>query len=165
MDVRQVLDLPLSRQLLGENLGRLGYNGRDGFPRVIPTGFYFDGARVIMCTAEKAPKVAALAERPQVALTIDTDADTSVQPPTPPRMLLLRGLAEVEMVDGVPREFLLAYQKNGDPAQWAAFEEQSRATYDRMAKITITPTWARLIDFETTVPSAIEEIMRRKASS
>jgi pyridoxamine 5'-phosphate oxidase-like protein len=155
MDVKQVLDLPISRELLGENLARMAYTGRDGFPRVIPTGFYWDGARLVVCTAERAPKVAALRERPEVALTIDTDTQ-------PPRLLLLRGVAEVEMVDGVPEEFLLAYRKHGDPDTWTAFAEQNRALYDRMARISITPRWAKLVDFETSLPSAVEELVRRK---
>jgi hypothetical protein len=32
-----------------------------------------------------------------------------------------------------------------------------------MARIRIRPEWAKLIDFETTVPQAIEEIIRRKS--
>ncbi len=32
-----------------------------------------------------------------------------------------------------------------------------------MARISIEPRWAKLIDFETTLPQAVEEIVRRKA--
>jgi len=32
-----------------------------------------------------------------------------------------------------------------------------------MVRIVVTPTWAKLIDFETTLPSAIEELVRRRA--
>jgi nitroimidazol reductase NimA-like FMN-containing flavoprotein (pyridoxamine 5'-phosphate oxidase superfamily) len=51
---------------------RLAYNGHDGFPRVIPIGFYWNGERIVVCTAPTSPKVRALASRPQVALTIGT---------------------------------------------------------------------------------------------
>ena len=34
--------------------------------------------------------------------------------------------------------------------------------YDGMARIIITPTWAKLTDFETTLPSAVEELVRRR---
>src|SRR6266542_1778305 len=50
---------------------RLAYNGRDGFPRVIPIGFWWNGTDIVVCTAPTAPKVKARGERPNVALTID----------------------------------------------------------------------------------------------
>ena len=33
--------------------------------------------------------------------------------------------------------------------------------YDEMVVITITPTWAKLLDFETTLPKAVEDPSRR----
>ena len=44
----------------------------------------------------------------------------------------------------------------------AAFETGVRALYDSMVRIAVTPTWAKLIDFETTLPSAVEELVRRR---
>ena len=38
-----------------------------------------------------------------------------------------------------------------------------RSLYDGMVRIVVTPTWAKLIDFETTLPSAVEELVRRRA--
>lgn len=37
------------------------------------------------------------------------------------------------------------------------------AIYDGMVRIVITPTWATLIDFQTNLPSAVEELIRREA--
>jgi hypothetical protein len=34
-----------------------------------------------------------------------------------------------------------------------------------MARIVITPEWAKLIDFETTLPSAVERAIRERAAS
>jgi hypothetical protein len=31
-----------------------------------------------------------------------------------------------------------------------------------MVRIVVTPTWAKLIDFETTLPSAVEELVRQQ---
>jgi hypothetical protein len=31
-----------------------------------------------------------------------------------------------------------------------------------MVRIVVTPTWAKLIDFETTPPSAVEELIRQR---
>jgi hypothetical protein len=44
--------------------------------------------------------------------------------------------------------------------QWAAFEAQVRGLYKQMARITIRPTWAKVLDFETRMPQAIEELVR-----
>ena len=80
---------------------RLAYTGPDGYPRVIPIGFLWNGTAVVVCTAPTAPKVAALAQQPHVALTID-----SMGPPA--KELLLRGTASIEIVDGVAAEYLTA---------------------------------------------------------
>ena len=88
----------------------------------------------------------ALAIRPKVALTIDTDT-------LPPHVLLVRGTASIEVVDGVPPEYLEASKKLVAAEQWQAFEAQVRATYKQQARITIVPEWAKLLDFETRVPT------------
>jgi hypothetical protein len=157
-EVTRVLDKPISQELLASaGLMRLAYNGHDGYPRVIPIGFVWDGSALTVCTAEHAPKVAALRRDPRVAVTIEAGTQ-------PPRDLFIRGKADVEIVDGVPPEYLNANRKVTPPEQMAAFETQVRDMYDRMARIRIRPEWAKLIDFETTVPQAIEEIIRRKSA-
>jgi hypothetical protein len=119
---------------------RLAYTGPDGYPRVIPVGFLWNGTAVVVCTAPTAPKVAALAKQPHVALTID-----SMGPPA--RELLLRGTASIEIVDGVPPEYLAAAAKSTQGDELAAFEANVRGLYKEMARITITPSWARFYDF------------------
>ncbi len=79
------LDHPGARDLLAtQSLLRLAYTGPDGFPRVIPIGFHWTGEHIIVCTVPSSPKVRALAARPHVALTIDTDQGTASRcgPPT-----------------------------------------------------------------------------------
>jgi Pyridoxamine 5'-phosphate oxidase len=124
------------------SLVRLAYSGSDGSPRVVPLGFHWNGQDVVVCTATTAPKVKALSARPEVALTIDI-ADT----PATARALLIRGVATVEIVEGVPAEFLDGSAKALDDAQRQAFEAQVRQTYERMARIAIKPQWARFYDF------------------
>jgi hypothetical protein len=121
-------------------LARLAYAGIDGTPRVVPIGFFWTGEAVVVATHPTAPKFAALSARPQVALTIDT--------PSPARSLLLRGEAEIEVVDGVVPEYLEAAAKSMEGEQFAAFETAVRETYDRMARISIVPDWARYFDFD-----------------
>jgi hypothetical protein len=119
-------------------LARLAYTGKDGFPRVIPIGFHWDSERIVVSTASTAPKVVALAARPQVALTIDTEDN---------KALLVRGVAAIEIVDGVPPEYIAASTKAMGPAELERFEAQVRGVYKQMARISITPHWARFYDF------------------
>src|ERR1700742_4856469 len=79
-------------------LARLAYDGIDGTPRVIPIGFLWTGDAGVVATHPTATKFAALRARPRVALTIDV--------PSPARSVLLRGEAEIEVVDGPVPEYL-----------------------------------------------------------
>jgi uncharacterized protein YndB with AHSA1/START domain len=129
--------------LQSQSLARLGYTGPDAFPRVIPIGFLWRDGQIIVCTAPTAPKVRALSARPQVALTIDTDDGPAS------RALLVRGLASIEVVDGVPEEYLASSFKTMPSGQHEQFETQVRSMYKQMARITIAPRWARYYDFGT----------------
>jgi hypothetical protein len=132
---------PDAEQLLrSPDPARLAYDGRDGFPRVIPIGFLWNGSAIVVCTAPTAPKVKALTERPQIALTID-----DIGPPA--KALLVRGIARIEIVDSVAWEYLAAAAKSTSGDELAAFEANVHALYKQMARITITPTWARYYDF------------------
>lgn len=134
---------PGARTLLeSATLLRLAYNGSDGLPRVVPIGFCWNGHQIIVCTAATAPKVKALSSRPDVAMTIDV-GDT----PTAAKALLVRGRARVNIVNGVPDEFIVASAKALGADQVTEFERQVRSTYDRMARISIEPAWARFFDF------------------
>jgi hypothetical protein len=121
-------------------LARLAYAGPDGYPRAIPIGFWWDGEQVIVCTVPISPKVAALLARPQVALTIDTET-------FPPQALLLRGIASIETVDGVPAEYIAASAKSVPAEQLSEFEANVRTIYREMSRISIAITWARFYDF------------------
>ncbi len=142
-EITEELEHPGARNLLDSaTLLRLAYNGSDGFPRVVPIGFYWNGRQIVVCTATTAPKVKALSSRPNVAMTIDL-GDT----PTEARALQMRGLANVDIVDGVPDDFIAASTKALGPDQVSEFERQVRSTYDQMARISIEPVWARFFDF------------------
>lgn len=153
----RVLATPLAQELLHSDLlSRLAYVGPDGYPRVVPVGYIWKDGRFVVCTAWNAPKVKALQANPRVALSIDTQTQ-------PPHILLVRGNAGVEQVNGVPDEYLEASRKAVPQPQWSAFETQVRGLYDQMARISITAEWAKLIDFETTLPSAVEELVSRRS--
>jgi hypothetical protein len=142
-EITQELEHPGARNLLDSaTLLRLAYNGSDGFPRVIPIGFHWNGNEIVVCTAATAPKVTALSSRPNVAMTIDV-GDT----PAEAKALLVRGLASVDIVDGVPDEYIAASRKALGADQVAEFERQVGSMYDQMARISIEPVWARFFDF------------------
>jgi hypothetical protein len=142
-EITAELEQPGARNLLAyATLLRLAYNGSDGFPRVIPIGFHWNGKQIVICTAATAPKAKALSSRPNVAMTIDV-GDT----PAEAKALLVRGLASVDVVDGVPDEYVAASTKVFGPDEVTEFERQVRSTYDRMARISIEPVWARFFDF------------------
>jgi hypothetical protein len=156
-EVTEILNRPVSQELLARDLTRLAYVAKDGTPRNVPIGFTWNGAQIVMCTSTNAPKLPALRRNPAVALTIDTEVH-------PPKLLLIRGQAELDTVEGVPDEYLAmngSYEMT--PEQRVDWEAEVRSLYDRMVRIVVTPTWAKLIDFETTLPSAVEELIRQRA--
>ena len=132
---------PEAQELLRrEPLARLAYDGLDGTPRVIPIGFLWTRGRIVVCTSDTAPKVRALAARPPVALTIDG--------PGAAQTLQLRGDAGIEIVDGIPEEYLASsFKSMPGEDQRRQFEASVRSTYERMARISIEPRWARFYDF------------------
>jgi hypothetical protein len=141
-ELAQELGHPGARKLLSGSMARLAYNGHDGFPRVIPVGFYWTGERIVVSTAPTSPKARALTSRPKVALTIDTGST-----PEEAKALLLRGLATLETVDGVTEEYLAAARSSMDSAHLAEFERNVQSTYEQMVRISIEPQWARFYDF------------------
>ncbi|MGI8527884.1 MAG: hypothetical protein ACR2KO_00255 [Geodermatophilaceae bacterium] len=44
----------------------------------------------------------------------------------------------------------------------AAFEEQVRTLYDQMARIVLTPDWAKVLDFETRAPEFVHQLAAAK---
>lgn len=87
-ELARELGHPDAQKLLSGSLARLAYNGHDGFPRVIPVGFYWTGERIVVWTASTSPKARAFSSRLEVAVTIDTDTT-----PEEAKTLLMRGLA------------------------------------------------------------------------
>ncbi len=159
MDTKQIdaiLSDPVTTGLLDRApLLHLAYAGTDGAPRVAPVGYILRDGRFITCTASNSEKVAALRADARVALTIDTLE--------PLCCLLVRGTAQVEIVDGVPEEYLAASRHAVPPERFDDFEAQVRGLYDDMARIVVTPTWVRLNDFVRNAPRAVEQLVTAKS--
>ena len=154
--VTAVLDDPVSKRLIASSIpARLAYVGTDGYPRVIPIGFLYDGERFVVFTTPNSAKVALLRANPKVAITIDTES-------FPPNVLLVRGTAQLSQVDGVPDEYVEASRKLVPAEDFAAWESGVRALYTEMVRIEITPHWAKVLDFETRIPSAVQELVQQR---
>ena len=151
-------ELAAAQELLAStSAAHLAYTAIDGTPRVVMVGFYWTGDEFVISTAATAPKVAALAARPEVALAIDA-GDT----PGGARSLSVRGQASVEIVDGVVPEYLAAARRSMDTDAAAKFEQNVRRMYDQMARIAITPTWVRFYDFGAgRMPRFLQELAAR----
>jgi general stress protein 26 len=143
-----LLDHEVARRLLASTeLARLAYVARDGTPRVLPMMFHWAGGDLVMATFAGAAKIAALRERPQVAVTIDTAGP-------PPEVLLLRGRAQLTDVDGVVPEYAAAHHRYYGPEQGAANVAAVDRPGVRMVRIAVRPSWAGVLDFQTRFPDA-----------
>ncbi|HLZ41890.1 MAG TPA: pyridoxamine 5'-phosphate oxidase family protein [Candidatus Sulfotelmatobacter sp.] len=144
-----LLQQPASQELLHSKIpARLAYVWPDGTPRVVPIWFHWNGREIVMASPPKAPKLKALAKNPKVSLTIDDNT-------FPHKVLLIRGTARLESVEGIVPEYAAAAERYFDPALAQGWLQQLRSTISSMVRITITPEWVGLLDFQTRFPSAL----------
>jgi hypothetical protein len=143
-----LLQDPVAQELLtSREVARLAYSWSDGTPRVVPIWFHWTGAALTFGSPVKAPKLRALEQNPHVAVTIDSSAAW------PYHALLVRGDADVEMLDSVSEEYVAAARRYFGDEQGAAWVATLEG--QPMARISVTPTWAAVLDFETRFPSAL----------
>jgi hypothetical protein len=156
-EIRAAMEDPVAQRLLnGPNLARLAYVAKDGTPRVIPIGFHWDGTTIVLGTVPASSKVSALEANPAVAVTIDTIELW------PPKVLLIRGAAQVTLVGGVFPEYVAGAKRVIPAEEFPNWEEGVNALYDQMARIDITPTWVKIHDFETRLPQAVADLAQEK---
>ena len=157
-EIAEVLGRPRARSSCrGPDPASVRRQGRHAAQR--PDRLRLERHADLMCTAKNAPKNIALRHNPTVALTIDTEEH-------PPKILLIRGRAELDVVDGIPDEYLQAAAPTRmTPEQRVEWEAGVRSLYDGMVRVVVTSTWAKLIDFETTLPSAVEQLMRNRQNA
>ena len=69
----------------------------------------------------------------------------------------------MDEVEGIQDEYLEMNGSYGVTAeQQVEWEAEVRSLYQGMVRIVVTPTWAKLTEFETTLPSAVEELVRER---
>jgi len=144
-----LLQDPASQELLHSKIpARLAYVWTDGTPRVVPIWFHWNGKDIVMASPPKAPKIKALAKNPKVSITIDENT-------FPHKVLLIRGTARLEPVEGIVPEYVAAASRYFEPAMAEGWLSQLRGMVTSMVRITITPEWVGLLDFKTRFPSAL----------
>lgn len=153
MSMRQgdlgLLENPVSQELLASRIpARLAYVWIDGTPRVVPIWFHWNGRELLMATLPNAPKLKALRMNPKVAVSIDDNN-------FPHKVLLIRGTARLEAVDGIVPEYQAAAERYFGPEPGREWIRQLDKKVSGMVKITITPEWVGLLDFQTRFPSAL----------
>ena len=154
-----LLQDPVAQKLLqDQTVLRLAYTWTDGTPRLVPSWFLWNGKEVVLGTQPDAPKVKALKQHPEVALSIDTTD-------FPPNVLLIRGTARVEVVDGVTPEYAECSRRYFGRDQGKAWVDQLGSISPQMARIVITPQWVGILDYEQRFPSAVERAMQRAQAS
>jgi len=144
-----LLQDPAAQELLQSKIpARLAYVWPDGTPRVVPIWFHWNGREIVMASPPKAPKLKALGKNPKVSLTIDDNT-------FPHKVLLIRGSARLESVDGIVPEYAAAAERYFDPPMAKGWLGQLRTKVSSMVRITVTPEWVGLLDFKTRFPSAL----------
>jgi hypothetical protein len=142
---------PFVQQLLQASIpARLAYIGLDGNPRVVPVSYLWDGAAFVFASDPGWYKVPAIAANSNVALTVDSND-------FPPLILSVRGEAHIEYDQGLPEEYVEASRRIVGEEKFASWERAVRAEHRNMALIRITPTWLRVVDFETRFPGPTQQ--------
>jgi hypothetical protein len=145
----ELLQHPAAQVLLQSKIpARLAYIWTDGTPRVVPIWFHWNGQDFVMASPPKAPKLKALARNPKVSFTIDDNT-------FPHKVLLVRGTARLEPVNGIVAEYAAAAERYFGPEQGKAWINQLSSMVPGMVRITVAPEWVGLLDFQTRFPSAL----------
>jgi hypothetical protein len=144
-----LLEHPAAQELLNSKIpARVAYVWTDGTPRVVPIWFHWNGREIVMASPPKAPKLKALAKNPKVSLTIDDNT-------FPHKVLLIRGTARLENVNGIAPEYEACAARYFDATLASQWLSQLRTMVSSMVRITVTPEWVGLLDFQTRFPSAL----------
>ena len=109
---------PVAKRLLNSKIpARLAFVGANGDPHVAPIWFLWRHERFLLCSRANGFKVKAIRKQPRVALSIDSET-------TPYESLRVRGIAEIEVIDGIPVEYIecanryYGKEKGQQPTAW-----------------------------------------------
>jgi hypothetical protein len=86
--------------------------------------------------------------RSEVSLTIDNNE-------FPHKVLRIRGTTRLDPIDGIVPEYATAAERYFGPEKGQAWVAQLRGMIPGMVRITVTPEWVGILDFQTRFPSAL----------
>ena len=148
----ELLNDPVAQQLLqSRNPANFGYVWKNGTPRVVPIWFYWDGQELVLGSDVQMPKVKVV-NNAKVAVTIH---DINY----PYKVLIIRGTAHVAIVDGIAPEYAAAAKRYFGEEGGNAWIRNMEPIAAQQARITVTPEWVGVQDFETRFPNALERAM------
>jgi hypothetical protein len=100
-EITEELRRPISQELLARDVTRFGVRRQGWHPPQYPHRVHLERFRDRHVHHEERAEASGLGQNPMVAMTIDNEVH-------PPKILLSRGRAELDFVDGIPDEFLQA---------------------------------------------------------
>jgi hypothetical protein len=153
----ELLQDPVAQELLsGPYPAHLAYVWKDGTARVVPIAFHWNGKEIVMAGVDSAPKNDVI-DGQKVTLVIDSYS-------FPFKVLTIRGTARLEKVAESPEEYAIGNQKlMGDEGikNWLAGLGPLMPKIKYFGKITLTPEWVRVTDFQTRFPEEMERVFQR----
>jgi len=148
-DLHLLNDAAAGKLLQSTEVAHLAYSWSDGTPRCTPIWFHWNGSEIVMAGPANAPRAAALTDGTPVAITIDSAA-------WPYTVLMLRGRAAVDEVEGVAPEYRAAAVRYFGAEGGNGWCDGLPAGM-RMMRIKVAPEWVGLLDFDgmRRLPSAL----------
>jgi hypothetical protein len=147
-----LLNDPVAQKLLqSTNPANLAYVWKDGTPRTVPIWFHWNGKELVFGSSPTMPKSKVM-NNAKVAVTIH---DTNF----PYKVLIIRGTAHIEVVSGVVPEYALAARRYFGEEGGKAWIANMEPITTEQARITVTPEWVGVQDFEKRFPNELERAM------
>jgi hypothetical protein len=153
-DARSILenDPDVKALLSAPHVAQLAYTWHDSTPRVVPMWIFWNGREIVMGAPPNSPKMRVLADRPSVALNIDTST-------WPYQVLSIRGTVSLERVpiealaESFPEYPAMARAYLGE-AEAEQFLAAQRQTFSQWTRIRMHPESVRFLNFQKVFPSA-----------
>src|SRR5215208_6409145 len=131
-EITEVLNRPISQELLARDLTRLAYVAKDGTPPQCPDRVHLERRGDRHVHDEERPEAPGSAQEP------DGCSDDRHRG-APAEDLAIRGRAELDVVDGIPDEYLkMSGTYAMTPEQRVEWEAEVRSLYDGMVRIVVT---------------------------
>lgn len=158
---------PLVQLLLASPVPmRLGYVGIDGYPRVVPVAYIWDGNAFVFASLPGTYKVKSIAVNPMVAFTLDVAGPEAAELRTKladiigvayddylPLLVTGYGNASFVVKPGVPQEHIDAsHRLVGDDTKAEEWVRIKRMAWSEMAVVSIIPSHIAVSDYVTRFP-------------